>query len=104
MRGRRRSVSLHRVAGEEFAKDWEVRRPVVSGIEVDSVVEVLVFSWSKVVVVARSKQKLARSQHAEHAKMPGASLKISRLNIFWDLDHITTTSRSCIQGSSLLRS
>jgi hypothetical protein len=36
--------------------------------------------------------------------MPGASLKISRLNIFWDLDHITTSSRSCIQGSAFLRS
>lgn len=36
---------------------------MISAIEVEMVVKVVGLSWSKVVVVARSKQDLARSQH-----------------------------------------
>jgi hypothetical protein len=57
MRGRVRSGPQPWVAGEVFVKNQEIGHPIVSGIEVESVVEVLGLSWSKVVVVPRSKQK-----------------------------------------------
>lgn len=47
----------------------EGRRVVVSGIEVESVVEILGLSWLKLVVVARSKQGLGAKSTQRNAKM-----------------------------------
>ena len=47
----------------------EGRRVVVSGIEVEFVVEILGLSWLKLVVVARCKQGLGAKSTQRNAKM-----------------------------------
>jgi phenylpyruvate tautomerase PptA (4-oxalocrotonate tautomerase family) len=64
------------VADGKRAEVREKKQSVISGIQVELVVEVLGLSWSKVVVVVRSKQKLARSQHSRTRNAWCASLKI----------------------------
>lgn len=69
MRGGRRSVELHRGVDEELVEGQERRRVVLSGIEVESVVEILGLSWLKLVVVARCKQCLGAKSTQRNAKM-----------------------------------
>ena len=64
------------VADGKRAEVRERKQSVISGIEVELVVGILGLSWSKVVVVVRSKQKLARSQHSRTRNAWCASLKI----------------------------
>jgi hypothetical protein len=67
--GPSRSILLHRDRRWKFCEGEGRKQSVISGIEIELVVEVLGLSRSKVVVVARSKQGLARSQHSGDAKM-----------------------------------
>jgi hypothetical protein len=56
------------IADEKRAKEDEGKDSMASGIEVELSVELLSSSLPKVVVVVRSKQKLARSQHSRTRK------------------------------------
>jgi hypothetical protein len=69
MRGGRRSVELHRGVDEEFVEGQEGRRVVISGIKVESVVEILGLSLLKLVVVARRKQGSGAKSTQRNAKM-----------------------------------